>query len=416
MAVSATLAVNEAVERARRDGRTILPLGFGEAGLPVHPALRERLAGAAGANGYGPVAGAAQLLEAAAGYWIRRRLPTTASQVVAGPGSKPLLYALLQAIGGDVALPRPSWVSYAAQAELLAQRAHLIDTAPGQGGVPDPAALAAAAHRACERGHPLRSVLVTLPDNPTGTLADRDRVAAVCAVAREHDLVIISDEIYRDLVHDPARSYLSPAELAPERTVITTGISKSLALGGWRLGVTRLPASELGERLRERLLHIASEVWSSPANPVQQVAAWAYTEPQVLVEHLEASRRLHATGAGAVAEVFVAAGATLAWPQGGFYLYPDLSAHRDRMAQGWGITDSQGLARVLIDELDVATLPGVAFGDDPDALRLRVATSLLYGPDDLRRQTALVDDDPLALPWIRDGLGQLAAALARLTG
>jgi aspartate aminotransferase len=145
------------------------------------------------------------------------------------------------------------------------------------------------------------------------------------------------------------------------------------------------------------------------------VAAWAYTEPQVLVDHLDASRRLHATVARAVAEVFLAAGATLAPPQGGFYLYPDLSGHRCRLEERWGITDSPGLARVLIDHLDVATLPGSAFGDDPTALRLRVATSLLYGPDDLRRQTALVDDDPVALPWIRDGLGQLATALARLT-
>ena len=416
MAVSATLAVNEAVERARRAGRPVLPLGFGEAGLPVHAALRERLAGAAGANGYGPVAGLPELRAAAAGYWQRRALPTTGEQVVAGPGSKPLLYGLLAALEGDVAVPRPSWVSYAAQATMLRHQARFVDTTPGQGGVPDPFALAALAGEARDSGQPLRSVVVTLPDNPTGTLADRDRVAGVCAVAREYDLVIISDEIYRDLVHDPATPYVSPAELAPERTVITTGLSKNLALGGWRLGVARLPDSEQGERLRLQLLDIASEIWSSPPNPVQSVAAWAFTEPEVLRDHLDASRRLHGTVARAVAEVFARAGAEVARPQGGFYIYPDLEVHRDHLAQRWGIVDGPGLARVLLEELDVATLPGAAFGDRTDALRLRVATSLLYGPDDLRRQTALMDDQPLALPWVRDGLGQLEVALGRLIG
>ncbi len=416
MAVSATLAVNEAVDRARRAGRSVLPLGFGEAGLPVHPALRERLAGAAGANSYGPVAGIEALREAAAGYWQRRGLPTGAEQVVAGPGSKPLLYGLLGALDGDVALPRPSWVSYAAQATMLHHRPRFVDTTPGQGGVPDPFALAALAGAARREGRPLRSVVLTLPDNPTGTLADRDRVAGVCAVAREHDLVIISDEIYRDLVHDPAAPYVSPAELAPERTVITTGLSKNLALGGWRLGVTRLPGSVIGEQLRGHLLDIASEVWSSPPHPVQAVAAWAFTEPEVLRDHLDASRRLHGTVARAVAEVFADAGAEVAGPAGGFYLYPDLEAHRDVLAARWGVTDGHGLARVLLEELDVATLPGAAFGDHAGALRLRVATSLLYGPDDLRRQTTLMDDAPLRLPWVRDGIGQLERALARLVG
>ncbi len=103
VAVSATLAANEAMAARRRQGQPVLPLGFGEAGLPVHPVLRDALAAAAGANVYGPVAGHEALREAAAGYWARRGLPTSPGQVVAGPGSKPLLFALLLAIGGDVA-------------------------------------------------------------------------------------------------------------------------------------------------------------------------------------------------------------------------------------------------------------------------------------------------------------------------
>lgn len=150
MAVSATLAINETVELKRRSGQLVVPLAFGEAGLPVHPELRAALAEAAGRNGYGPVAGIEALRAAAAGYWDRRDLATDPNLVVAGPGSKALLFALMFALGGDVALPRPSWVSYAAQAALLGRRARWVPTVPGHGGVPDPQQLDAAAIEARE--------------------------------------------------------------------------------------------------------------------------------------------------------------------------------------------------------------------------------------------------------------------------
>ena len=98
-------------------------------------------------------------------------------------------------------------------------------------------------------------------------------------MAAEHDLIIISDEIYRDLIHDPAAPVLSPAAVAPERTVVTTALSKSFALGGWRLGAARMPDGPLGQWLHGQLLGIGSEIWSAPAAPIQQAAALAFREP-----------------------------------------------------------------------------------------------------------------------------------------
>ena len=138
MPVSATLAANEAMAARRRRGQPVLPLAFGEAGLPAHPALRDALAAAAASNSYGPVAGHPALRSAAAGYWDRRGLPTRPHAVVCGPGSKALLFGLLLAIGGDVAVPRPSWVSYAAQATMIGVRPHFVAAAPGEGGICDP--------------------------------------------------------------------------------------------------------------------------------------------------------------------------------------------------------------------------------------------------------------------------------------
>jgi aspartate aminotransferase len=411
--VSATLAANEALDARRRRGEPVLPLAFGEAGLPAHRTLRAALARAAGCNSYGPVAGEAPLRAAAAGYWARRGLPTDADAVVCGPGSKALLFGLMAAIGGDVAVTRPSWVSYAAQAALSGRKAHFV---PGAGGVPDADHLARAVTAARAAGNPVRSVIVTLPDNPTGRLAPAAAVRDLCSVAEAYDLVIISDEIYRDLVHDPDAPFTSPAVISPERTVVTAGLSKNLALGGWRLGVARLPAGGFGRDLRDRLLGIGSEIWSAPAGPVQQAAALAFSEPPELAERVALSRRLHGSVARAVAHRFAGAGAEVPAPQAAFYVYPDFSPRADVLLERHGITSDESLAAVLLHQYGVAVLPGSAFGEDGGQLRLRVATSLLYGDTDDERHAALNSADPCSLPWIAGSLTRLEEVLADLTG
>ncbi|HEX4811762.1 MAG TPA: pyridoxal phosphate-dependent aminotransferase [Nonomuraea sp.] len=403
--LSATLATNEDIERRRRAGERVLHLAFGEAGLPVHPALRDKLAAASERNGYGPVAGASGLRAAAAGYWTRRGLMTDPELVVCGPGSKSLLYGLILAIGGDIVLPMPSWVSYAAQAELVGSRPILVPAPPGEGGVPDPDLVAAEVRLARSRGRTVSMVLVTLPDNPTGRLATPDSIAALVEVARELDLTIISDEIYRDLMHDPALPYVSPADLAPERTVVTTGLSKSLALGGWRIGVARLPTG--AHTLRRKLLAVASEIWSAPAAPVQEAAAYAFDEPAELTERIALSRRLHGVVARAVHERFAEIGACVLPPQGGFYLYPDLSHLR--------LGGSAEITKLLLEEHGIGVLPGHAFGDDPAAARVRVAVSLLHGETAEHRLAALTSPDPLQLPWIADNLDHLSMGLKELS-
>ena len=420
LTVSATLAANEALAERRRRGERVLPLAFGEAGLPVHPALRATLAAAAGRNAYGPVAGLATLREAAAGYWDRRRLPTSPGDVVCGPGSKPLLYGLLMALGADVAVPKPSWVSYAAQAAMIDTRPHFVPTRPGEGGVPDPARLDQAVAAARADGRHIASVVVTLPDNPTGTLASSQTIRELCQVAAKHDLIIISDEIYRDLLHDPAAPFTSPAELAPERTVVTTALSKQLALGGWRIGVARLPAGRHvaapAHRLRDRLLCIGSEIWSAPSGPIQQAAAFAFAEPPELVEQVARSRRLHATVARAVAARMSAAGVAVPRPRAAFYLYPDFGPWRELLLDRYQVSTGPGLAGLLLDRYGAGVLPASAFGETSEALRLRVATGLLYGSTDEQRETALAAPDPLTLPWISAALARLDYILADLRG
>jgi aspartate aminotransferase len=414
--VSATLAANEALAERRRRGERVLPLAFGEAGVPVVPVLREALATASSQNGYGPVAGSADLRAAVAGYWTRRGLPTAPGDVVCGPGSKALLFGLLLGLHGvDVAIPRPSWVSYAAQAALTGVRPVHVPIADGAGGVPDPDLLSGAVTTARRAGRRIGAVIVTLPDNPTGTLAGPDSVRRLCAVAERHDLLIISDEIYRDLTHDVAAPFLSPAEVAPERTVITAGLSKNLALGGWRLGVARLPDGAYRLRaVRDRLVGACSEIWSAPAAPVQAAAAVAFSEPSTVTERIARSRRLHGAVARAVASLLTEAGGAVQPPAGAFYLYPDFGAHRGALRRR-GVTTSADLAALLLRDHGIGTLPGSEFGDPALALRLRIATSRLYGEAAWQQEAALAADDPVALPWIAGALGWLRQALTEVT-
>ncbi|GIF02795.1 pyridoxal phosphate-dependent aminotransferase [Actinoplanes siamensis] len=414
--MSATLAADEALARRRSAGEQVISMASGEIGLPVHPALQRMLAGAAQLNAYGPVPGGSALREAAAGYWQRRGLDTDPELVVAGPGSKPLLFGLLLAIGGDPVVPVPGWVSYVAQARLAGSQPIGVPILPGEGGVPDPAALRTAVTRARAAGRDPRCVVVTVPDNPTGTVASGDTLRRLGETARDLDLVIVSDEIYGDLVFDAADPAVSPARYAPERTVTTTGLTKNLALGGWRIGVARFPDGDLGRDLRTALVRVASQIWSSPAAPVQAAAAYALGEPAEITAHVAASRRLHEAVVRTVADRFGAVGALLTPVRATCYLYPDLEPLRAPIGRGYDLHTGDDLVRLLLDRYGIGVLPASAFGEPAIPLRLRLATSQLYGETDEQRWAALAADDPLTLPWIRSTVDRIEEVLADLAG
>jgi aspartate aminotransferase len=224
----------------------------------------------------------------------------------------------------------------------------------------------------------------------------------------------VCDEIYRDLAYEP-EALRSPASILPEHVFVTSGLSKSMALGGWRIGFCRLPRGALGADATRALTGLASEVWSSLAAPMQHAATYVLDEPADVREHVAASRRLHRLVATAAHARVVGEGAICRPPTGAFYLYPDLEPLRPALAAQGASTGAQ-LAALLLERHDVAVLEGAAFGDDPAALRFRMATSLLYGSTAEQRWEALGADDPLALPWIAGALERLGEALRALRG
>ncbi len=413
-ALSPTLAINEAVRLRRARGERVVHLGFGEAGLPVHPLLREALERSSGANAYGSVAGSATLRSSVAGYFTRRGLETEPEQVLVGPGSKALLFALLATLDGDLVLPRPAWVSYEPQARLAGKQVLRLDIPAEAGGVPDPALLEETVSLGSGRGLDPRILVLTHPDNPTGTFASTELLGSVLDIARRYGLQVVSDEIYAELAHAPDE-FVSAATVDPDNVVVTSGLSKSHALGGWRVGVLRVPADDAGRRLAEDVKSVASEVWSCLAAPIDAAAAVAYDEPAELVEFVGAARELHRTVSRAAFDVVAGAGLACRPPRAGFYLYPDFAPLSEPLAER-GVRTSVELAEQLLDEFAIAVLPGSAFGDDA-GLRVRLATSLLYGDTEQQRWESLSAGSGAAeLPRVRSALRTLGEALGTIAG
>ncbi len=430
LAPSATLSINETIAARRAAGREIVHLGFGEASFPLHPLLRAALAGHATRTSYAPVLGIPALRQAIAGYLTRTRgLAVSAEQIAVGPGSKPLIYALLQVLAGDLLLPVPSWVSYAPQAHLAGRRVIAVETEPDDHHRLTPQTLATAYSRARLAGADPRLLLVNSPNNPTGGMFAPEDVEAIALWAREQGITIISDEIYAELAHG-WRAHVSPARFYPEGTIVTGGLSKAFSAGGWRLGYVALPATEAGAQAMAALRALASEIWSCTATPIQEAAILAFSPNAELETYVRRSARLHGYVAGRLHAALTSLGVSCARPAGAFYLYPDFAPWRDALARR-GATTSEGLARLLLEEWDIAALPGTAFGEQPEALRLRMATSLLCVPSGapevreallwhfLARADDLPADDPAAgealpLPALERAQERLAAFIRSL--
>jgi aspartate aminotransferase len=379
-APSATLAMNEAVAQRRAAGRATIHLGFGEATFPLHPLLQSALADAAKHTGYAPVAGIPALRQAIAEYLSRTRgLNYTAADIIVAPGSKPLLYALLHILEGDVLLPVPSWVSYAPQARLAGRRVIDVATDPRDSHRLTPQVLSEALAGARKEGANPRILIVNSPSNPTGSMFARADVEAFTAWARNEGITVISDEIYAELAHG-WREHVSPARFYPEGCIVTGGLSKAFSAGGWRLGYAALPPTPEGKQVATALRTLASEIWSSSTTPVQEAGIVAYTPNAELEVYVRRSARVHGYVTGQLYTTLTNLGIHCPRPAGAFYLYPDFAPWREALNEK-GISTSQELAHYLLDEWDIATLPGIDFGEQAAALRLRLATSMLYDPD-----------------------------------
>jgi len=364
--VSSTLAANELINQMRTDGIDVAHMAFGQAPFPAPQRLVNALRDHAGEKGYMPISGLPELRQAVADHHaLHTSVDMDAYDVVIGPGSKVMLFALQMAIPGDLLLPIPTWVSYEPQARLLGQQIIPVPTTVSDDGYTiDVAAIDSALTDARSAGLNPTKLLINFPNNPTGLSIDDDTMSALVEICRKRKLVLISDEIYGRLSYD--HSYRSAASNYPEGAVVTTGLSKHLSLGGWRLGVCLVPKSIDG--LFERLCHIASETWSCVAAPIQVAAIDGYVGHADIEQFIRDTTDIHATVNRYVATSLRSLGADCPMPQGAFYTWPDFG----NVLSG-SLESSEQLAGALLEKYKVAALSGRVFGEKSEVLKLRLS-------------------------------------------
>lgn len=381
---SSTLAINDRVRELWDEGAEVFHLAFGESRFPVHPALSSALAHHSGARSYLPAAGIPELRQAVArqqsgvlGYEVQPE------QIVAGPGSKSLLFATLLALGEEILLTRPSWVTYAPQVHLLGKALTWVPTRPEDRYQIDLDVLDDVIRDArAGWGNP-EVLVVNSPGNPTGTMAEPRRVTELAAFARDRGLVLVSDEIYALTAHGRTE-HLSPGTVYPEGTVVIGGLSKSMSLGGWRVGHAVLPPGEGGRTLLRGITGIASNIWSCVTAPVQYAAVLAYSSDGDVAEYRALCTRMHAARTGALYQSVLDAGLDCVSPDGGFYVFPSFARYGEAL-RARGIEDDRALARHLLDHYRVATLPGSAFHASEDYC-LRMSSSFVDAETDTKAE------------------------------
>ncbi|GGU23698.1 aminopeptidase [Streptomyces lavendofoliae] len=387
-----------------------------EPGLPVLPELAAVLAAAADRTEPEPPGGGAVLRDAACGYWWRRGLRCHPDDVAAAPGAQSLLSALMAAHGGDVLMPRPCPAWWTPQARLLGRPAYHVPTPAECGGVPDPFALLETVRRVRAEGGRPAVLLLSVADDPTATVAPPEVVREACEAAVGEGLHIISDETWRDTVHEPHDTVLvSPAEMCPDDVTVLCDLAGALAPAAWPAAIARFPPAGPRPDRRARTLDRLAALGARVAAPVAAAAAHALDEPAPVTARAVACAALHARVAASAHHALLTAGALALPPRAGRHLYADLGPLRARLADR-GVTDSMELEEYLTDRLGVPVPGGHRFGDELGALRVRLATWPLLGATPEERTESLAAADPLESPPVAEALERFGSAFHELAG
>lgn len=366
LAPSATLAINEHSSALQLAGREVIRLGLGQSPFPVPFPVVEALQQNAHQKDYLPVKGLQALREAVASYHARvNGIRRTADDVIIGPGSKELMFILQLVYYGDLVIPAPSWVSYSPQASIIGRQIQRVDTRAENGWRLQPEELEALCLEDPTRP---RLLILNYPNNPVGTSYTSDELIGLARVARHYGMIVLSDEIYGELHFDGEHD--SIARYYPEGTVISSGLSKWAGAGGWRLGTFLFPPSL--RWLLDAIAVVASETFTTTSAPIQYAAIRAYEGGPEIDEYLARSRRILKALGPALATRLRETGCSLPEPQGGFYLFPDFSAHRNKL-ESQGILTSRQLCERLLNDVGVACLPGTDFGRPATEFTLRLA-------------------------------------------
>ncbi|MCI9858959.1 pyridoxal phosphate-dependent aminotransferase [Microbacterium proteolyticum] len=383
IAESATLKVDAKAKALQAGGRPVISYAAGEPDFATPSFIVDAAADALQnpANyRYTPAAGLPVLREAIAAKTLRDSgLEVTPSQVIVTNGGKQAVYQAFQTVvnpGDEVLLPAPYWTTYP---EAIA----LADGTPVEvfAGADQDYKVTVAQLEAARTDKTTVLVFVS-PSNPTGSVYTAEETAEIGRWALEHGIWVITDEIYQNLTYEGVRA-VSIVEAVPElaeQTILLNGVAKTYAMTGWRVGWMVGPADAM-----KLAANLQSHLSSNVNNVAQRAAAAALNGPQGEVEQFREAfdrrRRL------IVSELSKIDGVEVPNPLGAFYVYPDVQGLLNRTWGGVTPTSSLELADLILEQAEVAVVPGEAFGPS-GYLRLSYALGdeqLLEGVQRLQR-------------------------------
>ncbi|WP_028314572.1 pyridoxal phosphate-dependent aminotransferase [Desulfatibacillum aliphaticivorans] len=364
---SATLAINLRAKELRKQGKDIVHFGFGQSPFPVPEVIQKALAENTDKKDYLPTQGLPELCEAVAGFYNKEfGYDFLSSNVCVGPGSKELIFEIIYLVEGPLLVPVPSWVSYGPQAALRGKEIITIPTNREYNYRLTPEAL----DKACyEAGQKQKLLIFNNPNNPTGALYHEKEIKELAEICKAYQVIVISDEIYAMLEYDKwAMSSL--ALHYPEGTIVSGGLSKSFAAGGYRLGVALIPDSL--ELVMNSLKAVISETFSAVSAPIQHAALAAYGDFENVRPFVQKTRDIYRHVMHYLHDEFTDMGLNCPRPAGAFYAFPDFDKFRSQLAKKNVIT-AASLSHALLEEVGVAVLPGSDFYLPATNLGVRVA-------------------------------------------
>ena len=357
---SATLAINELSQKLITEGKEVFKFGLGQSPFPVPDIIVKELQKNAHQKDYLNVSGLIGLREEVANYHSNKnQYKYNAESVIIGPGSKELIFQTQLVLNCDLLLPSPSWVSYEPQAQILNKKVHWIKATAETNWHLDPEEL----DKTCASLNSVNKLLIlNSPNNPSGTT--HGNLKELANVAKKHNVIIIADEIYAEL--DFTGEYKSITHYYPEKTIVSSGLSKWCGAGGWRIGTLVFP-DELSY-IRDSVRTVASETFTAVSAPIQYAAIKAYSEDHS--EYLENSRLILKMIGDYIYKELSSVGVMCQKPQGGFYMICDFSNVVNKTHE---INNDKTLCQKILNDIGFAMLPGSDFGMEEDKLLSRIA-------------------------------------------
>ncbi|WP_026127587.1 pyridoxal phosphate-dependent aminotransferase [Nocardiopsis lucentensis] len=367
---SATLAVDAKAKAMKAEGRPVIGFGAGEPDFPTPDYIVEAAVEAAREprfHRYTPAGGLPELKKAIAEKTARDSgYRVEPSQVLVTNGGKQAIYEAFAALldpGDEVIVVAPYWTTYPESIKLAGGVPVFVTTDESTGYMAGVEQLEAA------RTERTKILVFVSPSNPTGAVYPREQVRAIGRWALEHDLWVLTDEIYQHLVYGDAEFASIPVEVPElaDRTVIVNGVAKTYAMTGWRVGWIIGP-----EDVVKAAGNLQSHATSNVANVSQAAAIAAVSGDLSAVDTMrESFDRRRRTIVRMLNEID---GVVCPEPQGAFYAYPSVKGVLGKEIRGRRPSTSTELAELILEEAEVAVVPGEAFGT-PGYLRLSYALS-----------------------------------------